>query len=169
VDIQKYIADVKSIDWNKYKYRAYNSPQNVCDTLVSLAIAENEEENRKGDVLLAPAVYNDVLSAIGNNHAGTYYPVALEALPFILKVALYGNHEISRNCAINILNELFFFTSEDGDLELDKRIKIEIANHKENFIELSHVDEKNSELLNDFVECINEVQNENGPFFSEVK
>jgi len=106
-------------------------------------------------------VYNSVLFAIGNNHAGTYYPVAQEALCFILQVALHGNSEISRNCAINILWELFFFVPENGADELEEIVKREIANHKDEFLKLSYIDNKNSILLNEFVETISEIQSKN--------
>jgi len=47
-----------------------------------------------------------VLSAIGNNHSGTYYPVVLEVLNFI--IAFPYMEIMIRNCAINILIELFW-------------------------------------------------------------
>jgi len=160
MDTKRFIEDVESIDWSIYKYNEYHNPQSISKALIALALVDKEENENKG-VVLAPGVYNSVLFAIGNNHAGTYYPVAQEALCFILQVALHGNSEISRNCAINILWELFFFVPENGADELEEIVKREIANHKDEFLKLSYIDNKNSILLNEFVETISEIQSKN--------
>lgn len=78
------------------------------------------------------------------------------ALGFILQAALCGNNAVSRNCAINILFELFFFTPENGSDELKKHIKGKIADYKDELLKLSHVDELNSNLLIELAECITE-------------
>lgn len=160
MDMKKFIKDVEAIDWHIYKYNDFHNPQNISKALIALALVDKAENDNKG-VVLAPTVYHDVLFAIGNNHAGTYYPVVQVALCFIIQVALDGNNDISRNCAINIIWELFFFTLESGSDELGKLIKNEIANCKDELLKLSCVDELNSKLLVEFVECITEVQNEN--------
>ncbi|MGL5437642.1 MAG: hypothetical protein ACRDBO_20020 [Lachnospiraceae bacterium] len=155
MDLRKYTAEVESKDLTEFKYNTYNNPENISQALLALAFVDKEEPDNKG-VVLAPSIYNNVLSAIGNNHSGTYYPVVLEALNFIIAVSLHGNNEISRNCAINILIELFFFSPENVSKELAKVVKMEITKNKENFIYLSCTDEKNRNLLNELVECISE-------------
>src|SRR5262245_44878520 len=49
--------------------------------------------------------YHQVLYAFGNNHAGTYYPVALVAVPFLLEIAAHGG-PWARVGALDILVDL---------------------------------------------------------------
>ena len=102
MDINKYIAEIRSIDWHSYT-------NEVPKALISLACAEQESKggiyqqgNSDVDLLLNAKIANDMLSSIGNNHAGCYFPIVRDALPFIIQVSLFGNHLVARNCAINI-------------------------------------------------------------------
>ena len=49
--------------------------------------------------------YHKVLYALGNNHAGTYYPVALAALPFLAEI-LQGGGQWARIATLDILVDL---------------------------------------------------------------
>jgi len=66
--------------------------------------------------------YFIVLDAVGNNHAGFYYPVVKEALPFIIEVALDGNNVFSRRCAINTLIDFNHFSCHPEDSEVEEFI-----------------------------------------------
>lgn len=62
----------------------------------------------------AETAYNRVLYALGNNHAGSYYSVALGALPFLGEM-LVGGSESARVATLDILIDLVgSFAPEPG-------------------------------------------------------
>ncbi len=64
--------------------------------------------------MAASKAYDDVLFALGNNHAGTYYPVAIPAIPFLREILECGA-EWSRVTVLDILIDLFCsFEPEPG-------------------------------------------------------
>jgi len=73
------------------------------------ALFDLKDESRRN------TVYNLVLSAIGNNHAGAYYPAAIIALKYIHFVAINGVTEVSRRCALKIITSLLFFAPHADD------------------------------------------------------
>jgi len=110
-------------------------------------------------------VCSTLLFAIGNDHSGSYYPVAREALPFIIEVALYGNHLVARNCAVNILIDLYYFGPhvcryDDAD-ELMEYVKSTIRGviekHREVFLKLISLDIRNKALIENLL-CIGDEQ-----------
>ena len=62
-----------SSDYGQYPQPPWNNSMSVEAALGQVAVAASEVE--------AVAAYEAVLNAVGNNHAGTYYPVALAAIP----------------------------------------------------------------------------------------
>lgn len=188
MDIAKFIENVNGVDWQKYddaeyfKYR-YDGINSFAQTapmpLIALAAADNESD----ELLYKPLVENfdkfhfsangyishNVLCAIGNDHSGNYYPVAREALPFIIEVALYGNHLVARNCAINILIDLYYFSpgnfheDEETANELEqcvsKTIRDMIAEHRGNFLKFAIDDTRNKSLIEGLL-CIVDEQDE---------
>ena len=53
----------------------------------------------------ASAAYHRFLFAVGNNHAGTYYPVVLETIPF-LEALVENGHSLARQTSLDILIDL---------------------------------------------------------------
>ena len=106
--------------------------------------------------------------SIGNNHSGTYYPAALEALPFIIEVALHGDHVVARNCAINILVDLHHFLPDCDDTsceprELQKIIQTTISDmamkNLRNFQALAFDDKRNATLVDSLITAASLVSN----------
>jgi len=73
------------------------------------------------------------------------------ALPFIIEVALYGNHVVARNCAINILIDLYYFDPEYAPQELQesvrKTIEDVIEENRANFEEFVAEYPRNATLI----------------------
>jgi len=171
MNAEQFTLDVKSIDWHSFDDSPYYNPEQVPSALVSLFLAD--EESKDGidtsenfsdmniDLLLNAEIASNVLFAIGNNHRGTYYNAAQKALPFIVQVALYGNHEVARNCAMNILIDLYYFCSDNGSVELERYVKstIEktILDNRNSFIKFA-LDFKRNELL---IESLRSIVEEN--------
>jgi len=160
MDVDKLITAISTINWHYYNDEFYY-PERVSISLLALAYADQElkegiylradENYEKVNLLLNAKISSDVLFAIGNNHRGTYYPVVREALPFIIQIALHGNHIVAINCAINILIDLYYFCSDDGSKELEsfvkETIRTTIKENKSYFQQLSIEDPRHKSLI----------------------
>jgi len=70
------LEDLAEVPWGSLAQPDWNAANDeVPFALRALAAAASEHEARE--------TYHQVLFALGNNHAGTYYPVALAAVPFL--------------------------------------------------------------------------------------
>ena len=161
MDINKFISSVNSINWINLSDSLYYKPEKVPISLISLCCAENEckegiyqIDDVEPDLLLNTKICNDMLFAIGNNHRGTYYSVVRRALPFILQVALYGNHIVAKNCAINILIDLYYFCPDSDDFNdnslesfVKNTIKNAILENKEVFSKIALDDKRHNSLI----------------------
>jgi hypothetical protein len=65
---------IEEVRWDLEAQPSSNTKDEVVSALRSLSLASPET----GD-----AAYSRMLYALGNNHAGTYYPVVLAAVPFL--------------------------------------------------------------------------------------
>lgn len=101
------INEVKSTNWKAYEGPKYFKPHKLVDALLNLV--QLRREDYKWDT------YNEILFAIGNNHAGTYYPAILAALPLLIKLLKTSKREAVRNCIFEIFSEWYYsFTAEVG-------------------------------------------------------
>jgi hypothetical protein len=166
MDIDKFIMEIKAVGWHSFKGDFY-VPESVPLSLISLALPE--QESKEGiypiagitpDVVLNPPIKSAVMFAIGNDHRGTYDPVIREALPFIIQIALSGNHVVSRNCAINILLDLYFFYPADRSDELlkfvRKTIRDAIIENRESFSKFAVDDTRNKSLIESLLSIVDE-------------
>ena len=154
MDINQFIIDVNAVNWRTFT--------DVPSRLKALALAD--KESREGidfrikgegfDLLLNAKIKSGVLDAIGNNHCGSYCQVVEDTLPFIIEVALYGNHVVARNCAINALIDLYSFcpdvdTSDDLESIVKGTIRDAISKNKANFMKFADDDKRNISLIHD--------------------
>jgi len=163
MDIMNFKAEVQAIDWRGL--------EDVPTKLIELALATQESkdcihqiEGVNVDFLSNANVTNGVMSAIGNDHSGVYYAVARDALPFIIQVALFGNHMVARNCAINLLIDLFYFypnnpSDEDLRIFVRKTIKNTIVENMDNFNSFASKDTRNNSLICSLFEIADEMSN----------
>lgn len=93
------IEKIYATKWSAYHGPEYYSADKVVNSLLSLVRLRYEVDKWQ--------VYNAVLSGIGNNHAGTYYPAALKAVPLLLQLLRNSEHELVRNCTLEIITELY--------------------------------------------------------------
>jgi len=152
------IEQIKLVDWHKYTGVEYFKPKEVAPALISLVNLDDESENH--------TIYNRILFSIGNNHCGTYYSAIQGALEFILITSIEGKTEISKNCALEILTDLYCsfgpeLTPETSHLseELQSNVKKEIENFYnkfENMAASGNESERNRVLASDLVESIDD-------------
>jgi hypothetical protein len=77
--IKKFYA----VHWFNYAQPEWNTETSVSDALSSVMEATDSDSSS--------AAYNKLLYAVGNNHAGTYYPVLVAVTPFMEELLLMGN------------------------------------------------------------------------------
>jgi len=106
---------VRSVDWTKYlepeyfdSEKIHYSPDRTIKALIQLSqYDESKDESGMG-------MGSEVRFAIGNDHRGTYYPAALEAIDLIIEIEKHSDIEAARKCATAILNDLYYFQLELG-------------------------------------------------------
>lgn len=91
------LKHLESIRWSSFAQPATNTPSAIPDALRRLAAAEVESEAR--------AAGERFLFAIGNDHAGTYFPVAIETIPFLDEL-LRGTARHARDATLAVLIDL---------------------------------------------------------------
>jgi hypothetical protein len=74
-----------------------NDADTIPEALALLSNCESHDE--------AARAYHRVLYAIGNNHAGTYFPAVLEAIPFLGEIVEFGP-DAAREAALDALIDL---------------------------------------------------------------
>jgi hypothetical protein len=100
------LRQVDSIAWSRFAQPEWNDPRSVAVAFAHAAIAV--------DATSCKSAYDRVLYALGNNHAGTYYPVVVAALP-VFESLLNSQSLWAQRCALCILDDLFAsFRPEPG-------------------------------------------------------
>jgi hypothetical protein len=80
-----------------YPQPEWNTIASVAEAMLAIASASNQQQ--------ASEAYDRLLYAIGNSHAGTYFPVALTALPKLASVLSDGS-SWAQLATLNVLIEL---------------------------------------------------------------
>lgn len=98
------LEGLDDLPWAEYAQPAGNTALTVPAAL--RALADAQDNDRLGS-------YHRFLYALGNNHAGTYFPVVLPALPFLGEI-LHGS-PVARLRALDVLIDLIgSFIPEPG-------------------------------------------------------
>ena len=91
------LETLDSVDWDSLPQPPTNPKGEVPAALRALAIVSSRIE--------AKDAYDRVLFAVGNNHAGTYFPVVLEVVPFLGELLAQGTAPV-REAILDILIDL---------------------------------------------------------------
>jgi hypothetical protein len=76
------LEGLNEVPWSSLAQPTWNRPGSAEGALRRLAFAASEKE--------AMDAYHDFLYAVGNDHAGTYYPIVLATLPFLGEILQSG-------------------------------------------------------------------------------
>lgn len=149
----EFIDKVNQINWSQFKGSEYYTPTNIVTSLTNLINLRNEGEKWN--------VYNDVLFAVGNNHAGTYYPVIIDILPLTIRLLKSSQYELVRNCILEIFSEWYYsFRPELGTftIKTEKELEDFVRTHIKYIITNSkwNDSERNIKLISDFTDYFNE-------------
>lgn len=80
-----------------YPQPEWNTISSVAEAMLAITSASNQQQ--------ASEAYDRLLYALGNSHAGTYFPVALAALPKLASILSDGS-PWAQLAALNVLIEL---------------------------------------------------------------
>lgn len=112
--IENIIKNIESIDWASFVGSPWYKPDQVAKVLIRLATIEKDSE------IYAESVGHAVLSTIGNDHCGTYYPAILSALDILIEIAEQPENELASQCALGILYDLCgFYPDLEGYPHID--------------------------------------------------
>lgn len=104
------LSELGEVRWELHAQPPWNQPQDVAQALRALAEEEPDPENARQARLL---------HALGNPQRGTYYPVALAAIPFLGGI-LRERSDAGRRRALDVLSDLLGSLSpEVGFHQLD--------------------------------------------------
>lgn len=91
------LEELETIPWKTFAQPSENGPSTVAEAIRQLAAVGSDDD--------ASRAYNGFLFAIGNNHAGTYFPVVIPTLPFLEALVRDGSL-LARNAALDVLIDL---------------------------------------------------------------
>jgi len=160
MNVAQYKEEIATYAWSNYAGPTYYEPTEVIEALIALITLDREDLNQ--------ATYDKVLFAIGNNHAGTYYPVIEKALTYIINVARHSASEVARNCSFAVLIDLYAsFEPELGSYnkitadELENKVKKAIESMQDSLRAIRHSiseSDRNKQLVSALLDLINEVE-----------
>ena len=90
------MARVESVAWDSYAQPEWNRAESIEAAFRSLVECRNEASTQ--------ASYHKILSTLGNDHGGTYFPVALPAIP-ILGDFIRDVSRFARYVALGIIDD----------------------------------------------------------------
>jgi hypothetical protein len=93
-------------DLSAYTEPEWNRPDSIAEAFASAM--------RASDAASSSTAYNLLLYALGNNHAGTYYSVALGVLPVMQRVLLDGSPWAQRTVLEALIDLCGSFRPEPG-------------------------------------------------------
>jgi len=88
---------VDQIESSRLQRPAHAMPGPIPAALRALAFAESDDA--------AQSAYHRVLFAVGNDHAGSYFPIVLDAVPFLGEILASGTRR-SRARTLDVLIDL---------------------------------------------------------------
>lgn len=90
------LRGLDQVKWEQYAQPTENAVDAVPSAIRALADGSDGDRQR---------AYNRMLYALGNNHAGTYFPVVLPAIPFLREI-LRGPALVARLRTLDVLIDL---------------------------------------------------------------
>ena len=107
MNVEDTIKKILNVDWARFDGPELYESHRVAEALIALAKLDDSKQ--------ANEVLRKVTYAIGNDHAGTYYPAILEALDILISLEKNSDENKARKiCAGAILNNLYYFEPELG-------------------------------------------------------
>jgi hypothetical protein len=146
--------------WRNYHQPEWNTETSVAEALSSVC--------EVGDLDSSSAAYHKLLYAVGNNHAGTYYPVVLAIMPLMDELLRVGGPWSVRTVLEALIDLSGSFQPEPGyevtkDLagnprELAHMFKESVSKLRPSLEHLAAGGEFNAASANELLNCLDEDQ-----------
>jgi hypothetical protein len=111
MDKSSALDTIENIKWDKYATPEYYSSYLAKACLLKLVSIESINDH--------PEICHEVLSGIGNDHAGTYYPIIFEVIDFLIDLESSYENEFVRKATNAILSDFSYFEIDYGNLKPD--------------------------------------------------
>lgn len=121
--------ELERVPWDAFPQPSWNEPGAIPAALRALESCERYDDY---------TAYNRVLYALGNNHAGTYFPVVLPAISFIAQI-LMSRSVAARLRALDIFVDLLgsfdpepkyeVMVTPDGRIPLRRLLEAAVREH----------------------------------------
>ena len=135
--LEEQLEKISQIDWSQYAGSGFATPQQVIQALTDLLTITDKAATDR--------VYDQLMHAVAHDHSGAYFPVMLDALPFILFAALQSYNPVASNIALCFLSDIYysFWGSIENyvgcsERELDEFVVGTIAAHATDFVRLDN-------------------------------
>jgi hypothetical protein len=110
------LETVDQIEVSRRQRPADGRPGEVAQALRALAFASSDDA--------AEAAYHRVLFAVGNDHRGSYFPIVLDAVPFLGEI-LAGGTRLTRGRTLDVLLDLVGSFGPDPEVAMDDEARPE--------------------------------------------
>jgi hypothetical protein len=97
------LEQIRDVNWANFAQPEWNKSGDIAHAF-DLVLAANDATSSQN-------AYNQIMFAIGNNHAGTYYPVIVPALPFMAEI-MNNENLWARATVTSALADLYGFEPE---------------------------------------------------------
>ncbi len=152
------LRQIETVSWSAYAQPEWNKPHSVPSALSKLFDAS--------DAASCSTAYEGLLYAIGNNHAGTYYPVLLAVMPF-LEQAVMDESLWPQRAALSVLDDLFAsFRPEPGyesatlqgadSQEIEPVFRQRARALRESLASIARGDSSNARIAEELLELLND-------------
>jgi len=101
------LETVDQIESSRRQRPSDGRPGDIAAALRALAFAASDDA--------AQSAYHRVLFAVGNDHAGSYFPIVLDAVPFLGEILEFGTRP-SRARALDVLVDVVASFGPDPDV-----------------------------------------------------
>jgi hypothetical protein len=103
------LESLDTVDWRGIAHPPNSTPAQIKEALRSLLTISSERDAEHG--------YHRLLYALGNDHAGTYFPVAVCVIPALGELLMHNN-PFTRMAALNVLVDLTTSFEPEPGLEM---------------------------------------------------
>src|SRR4051812_49042417 len=141
------------VDCSAYPQPDWNGPESVSIALEHVVRARDAESSS--------FAYNRLLYALGNNHAGTYYPVVLAVMPYFEAILCRGEPWSQRTVLETLIDLCTSFMPDPGHetfqgVSLSTMLRERIIDLKPHLAPLATGNSVTTKSAQDLLDCLDE-------------
>lgn len=151
-------SQIETIEWEHFAQPEWNTSHSVATALSTVMAATDAES--------CASAYDNLLYALGNNHAGTYYPILLAVMP-VLETIINSGQPWPQRAALSALDDLYgSFHPEPGyehvnlpegdTLDLESAFRRTVHGLRDALEQISETGNPNASLATDLLSLLNE-------------